>query len=335
MVNPEKIKMSSDERINFRSSLGDLIDLIANMKQRVADGKCPNALPLTVVKLEGDENYDYLVVDGKRRVQACLQIRVPEMLAVITEETDKTKLRNISFLANQYHKDMDWIEQASCFRAYVEEGFSLGDISKMLGVNKSYVSRCLNGLEILEEVQSVGLSNGVSIPPIVPDLRNVLLLKKLKEIEDRVEDYDRLTDLVPFYLYCVEGELNRSDASKAMAYLADFYHTIYIIRCNGDETLANILYDKYFHYRYVPQILDTVFKKEIQLRRGEGHRYQYLDLKEYPTKEDAEKYAKEHTGGFIGKVTIEGWKLFCSPFSLAEIDEQFRKLREKYAKCDR
>jgi len=307
MVPTESISFGE---INPRQDLGDLSPLAWSIKRRHLEGKRGVIQPLIVRKLEGDPNYQWELIDGKRRLQASLIAGISEVPIVEeTEETDAKKLSWMSFHANKYRKEFNWFEEAMFYKSKYDEGMNMKEIGNEVGLNEDTIGHYLRSLQFISE----------SEPARIMDLamETIYELNKCPE-----EDVSELVN------YTVDNKIKRDDLRKILFALRNFKASLEVLK-DFHEPTYNELKEKYYPYRFNPKIM-SLYQKERLLRTGELQLIDdFKDIKLYPTKEEADAYAKSYHGEVVGRITMDGWQLRRLPYNAEDLEKEFNKLIEK------
>ena len=308
MVNPEKISMGS---INPRTDLGDLDELTASMRERQERGQRAVVLPLLVRKLGDNEIHDFELIDGKRRLQSALQLRLPEVPIVEETDTDNAKeLIVMSYLANESRKDFHWTERAQTFKKLNEEfEMTHEEIGQKVGLSRNRVTEYINVLNKLS-------SANVGAP--------TLDMETTREIVNKCPD----PDIPELIAYSIEHNVPRDDMRKILFALRNYYASQEVVKDFHSE-LYNILQEKYHPWRFNPKFM-ALYQKEKTLRTGELNPVDYyLDIGDYPTRESAEEFAAKRHGEVVREVHRDGWHLRVYPYIGEDIDNKFSELKEK------
>jgi len=302
MVDPEKIKSGT---INPRQELGDLSELQYSMKKRQQKGKRAVYIPLIVKEIE-DEIFDYEVIDGKRRLQSALAIQLPEVPIVLEKEVIQPKESVwMAYFANKDRKDFTWVEEAKFFIARMEEDkLSQEEVGDLAHKSREYIRDRVNTFR--------NLPSGARAPML--DISIARYIAESCPEEDRKE----LVELAISNNLKVREILNIIKNNKNMRLRLD-------ILKDNNEKLYEELSKIYFSKRFAIGS-DGLLELEINLRTGQGKPIdEFLKLDEY-SEEEAKQYAQEHYGEFLGKVTIEAWRIYGIPLTFDEIRAKLEKL---------
>jgi len=302
MIDPEKISFG---KINPRKDLGDLSELQYDLQQRHKQGKRAIVVPLLVKKLENNPNYDYELIDGKRRLQSALSVKLPEVPVVLEDEvTDSTELVVMSVKANWDRKDFNWTEEAIAFENLQKQGLTQKEIGVQIGKTHDYVSERISTYKRLKNSERSELLDIITARNIG---RNV-----------PEEDLEEVVDLA------IENELTERDVMKVIVNAKNVKFKLEQLEMKNKK-LAEEFKKLYLPKRYTTNSA-ILLQKEIDLSTGYSKAVnEYLQADKY-TEEEAREYAKEHYGEFLGKVSIEAWRVYVVPLSREEIRAKLEKL---------
>jgi len=105
-----------------------------------------------VVRRVGDR---FEVVVGERRLRAAREVGMEEVPAVVRDVPDDRMLE-IALIENLQREDLDAIEKAQSFQAYLAETvLTQEEASKRLGLDRSTIANMIRLLELPEEVQGL------------------------------------------------------------------------------------------------------------------------------------------------------------------------------------
>jgi ParB family chromosome partitioning protein len=130
----------------LRRDVGDISTLAESIKRRGL------LEPIIVRPLSSKSKFE--IVAGHRRYLACRMSHLSEIRAIVLELSDKEAF-GISLEENLQRKTLDPIEEAKCFRSFVQEyGYgSVTELAKIIGKSKEYVSHRIKLLSLPESVQ--------------------------------------------------------------------------------------------------------------------------------------------------------------------------------------
>jgi ParB family chromosome partitioning protein len=132
-VDPNRVRVAD----NIRHDLGDLIDLTKSIK---ANGVL---IPVLVVPVEGDADYDYDLRYGQRRHAAAVAANRP-LRAIVGHDVDDRAARIIEQLVeNGHRKDLTVAEEVEAYRQLELCGLSVTTIAKRAATNKKRVQAAL------------------------------------------------------------------------------------------------------------------------------------------------------------------------------------------------
>jgi len=302
MVNPEKISFGT---INHRKNLGDLTELQFDLQQRHEQGKRAIVVPLLVRKLENDTNYDYELIDGKRRLQSALSVKLPEVAVVLEDEvSDHKELVAMSLKANEHRKDFHWTEEAIAFEDLLSKGLTQKELGKFLSKSQDYIS---------ERVVTYGKLKGTAYA-VSLDLRTARHIAR----NCPQEDFEEVTGIV------LGNKLSEKDALKTMINAKNVKHKLEQLEETNKE-LYDEIKEAYLSKKYTSNS-SVLLQMEIDMRTGYAKaKDEYLQISRY-TEKEAREYAKEHYGEFLGKTAIEVWRVYVVPLSFEEIRAKLEKL---------
>ena len=114
-------------------------NILEKIKQNIRDNGYYDSRVLTVVKRNGD----YIVVDGCHRLQALNDLGIEEVPCRIYEENegDLYKLAITGNIAEETFAKMDLFDYLDIIKRLRVEGFSLKEIGKKTGFDKSIVGQ--------------------------------------------------------------------------------------------------------------------------------------------------------------------------------------------------
>lgn len=303
MVSPEKIKSG---KLNPREDLGDLSELQYSMKRRQQEGKRAVFIPLIVKEIK-DENFDYEVIDGKRRLQSALSIQLPEVPIVLEKEIIKLKESVwMAYFANKDRKDFTWVEEAKFFIERMEKDeLTQEDVGDLAHKSRGYIVDRTNTFMKLKSFVARATMLDISIARYIAE-------------SCPSEDKEELIELVLSNELNVKDTLNIIKNNKNMRLRLDLLED-----SNKElhEELSKIYFPKRFAFGS-----DALLQLEIDLRTGFAKPVdEFLKLSEY-TKEQAIEYAKEHQGEFLGVVSIEAWRIYGVPLTFEGIRAKLERL---------
>ncbi|MCF7908186.1 MAG: ParB/RepB/Spo0J family partition protein [Candidatus Omnitrophica bacterium] len=104
-----------------------------------------------VVRKKGDDSYE--VVAGERRYQAANSLGLKEIPTIIKDVDDKEAFV-LAIVENLQRKNLNPVEEASAFKRLMDEySFSLEDIAKFVGKNKTTVVNALRLLKLPSKIK--------------------------------------------------------------------------------------------------------------------------------------------------------------------------------------
>jgi ParB/RepB/Spo0J family partition protein len=306
-VDPEKVYMGKN---NPRLKV-DGIDIGSNIRERRKTSKRGIVVPIIVKKYEGDlEGFQYEVIDGKRRLQAALMTREETIPFVLeTQETDRTEQMIIAFEANALRKEFNWIEKAMFFETMNKFGMTNKAIGRRFNLSESRISEYIN---TYKKYMPYRLRDPEALPMGV-----------IKDIVNKCKP----TDIETMMCYAVENKLNQKEVRRVIYGLNHYYKRISEIK-DFNEDIAKELAKKYSAYKFNPKAL-VLFDKEADIRTGKDISVnKMLDIRKYPTKQSALKYAKENNAEFIGPFEIKGWKVKQLSTTIEDIDTKLATMKK-------
>lgn len=116
--------------------------------------------PLTVAK-HPEELGKYFVISGERRLRAAKLINLQKIPCIILEDADNKS--EIALVENLQRKDLHPIEIAKALHNLLEndEDLTQSSLASGVGLTKSYVSECLQYLQLPEDIQEILLSRNI------------------------------------------------------------------------------------------------------------------------------------------------------------------------------
>ncbi|MCK4917040.1 MAG: ParB/RepB/Spo0J family partition protein [Candidatus Omnitrophica bacterium] len=133
--------------------------------------------PILVRKLHSGM---YEIVAGERRFQAAKLLGLKEIPSVIKELDDKNAFV-MAIVENLQRKDLNSIEEAQSFERLMNEfDFSLEDISKFIGKNKSTIVNTLRLLKLPEQIKKALIDGIINRS----QARTILGVEKIQEQEN-------------------------------------------------------------------------------------------------------------------------------------------------------
>ena len=263
-----------------------------------------------VRKIEDDENFDYEVIDGKRRLQASLMNRLTEIPIVLdTEFEDKKDLMVASLISNGFREDFSWLEKADGYKKLHDLGMTHEEIGKKVGLSRTRVTEYINTYEKWVDTEC--------------RLTDMLEMETTKEILNKCPEED-IPDLIK---YVQENEVSVRDTRKILFVLRNFYVSLEVLKDFNPE-LHDELVNVYYPHRFNPKAI-ALYEKEKLLRTGDARLVdRFLDVKEFPTEESAKAFATKYHGELIGRVTADGWQVAIIPYTKAVVRYKLKELVE-------
>ena len=116
--------------------------------------------PLTVSKIP-DELGKYYVVSGERRLRAAKLCNLKKIPCMILSDADNTE--EIALIENLQRKDLHPLELAKALLHILEHDKNMTkvELSKGVGLNKAFVSECLQYLSLPDEIQDILLKRNI------------------------------------------------------------------------------------------------------------------------------------------------------------------------------
>ena len=107
-INKIKVESKDLDMKRSRTSFGDVNRLAESIK------KCGILHPIVVDKIEGDDNYDYVLIAGERRMRAHIMLNKSEIAASLQENTTEKMRKVMELEENVARKDISWQEEIAC-----------------------------------------------------------------------------------------------------------------------------------------------------------------------------------------------------------------------------
>lgn len=147
----ERIKVDKQIRKTFsEESIKELADSISEVGL---------ISPLTVKKLDGDENF--LLIAGERRLKA-LKLLGETKAQVIVREIEDDKIELVQIIENLHREDVPPLELAEGYKLLQDKyELSLRDIAKKIGKSHMHVSEIIKILDLTDE-EKERIKNGES-----------------------------------------------------------------------------------------------------------------------------------------------------------------------------
>ncbi|MPZ06047.1 MAG: ParB/RepB/Spo0J family partition protein [Nitrososphaeraceae archaeon] len=186
-------------------------ELIASIKQH-------GLLQPIIVRTK--ENF-FEVVSGRRRYNACKSLGLRKIICHIVELDDKAAFE-ISLIENIQRKNLDPIEEANAFKAYVDD-FGWGgitDLASKISKSSAYVCKRLSLLNLPTHLLTCIQSHTLGVSAA----------EELISVKDPVEA-DRIADIVVYNAYTsrqtrslVRASLNSNTETTAKSSFQDSFH---------------------------------------------------------------------------------------------------------------
>jgi hypothetical protein len=155
LVNINRIVLDSE--INPRRIVGDLYQIIVTYKTRIEDGKEPNDESLELIEIKRSD-FDYLCVDGKRRILAGKELGLKKLRADILNakyskgRVDLIKYNPILNASNATKINHSWYEDGIQYKRLYDAALTQWQIAKSVGTSQSNISEHLNVYRALKDV---------------------------------------------------------------------------------------------------------------------------------------------------------------------------------------
>lgn len=159
--------------------------------------------PITVRVINGKS---YELIAGERRLRASKAAGL-KTIPVVFIDADEEESSVISFIENLQRKNIDFIEEAQGFKAFMDDfGMSVEEISLKTGVSQSFIRRRLKILEFSEEELSLIRENKLDEQYItavlkIPD-RDIRMIT-VKDIIEQDMTVKKAEDYVEKILFCM------------------------------------------------------------------------------------------------------------------------------------
>ena len=131
-----------------------LVELVHSIKD------CGVLVPIVVRVTDGGA---FEVVCGHRRVEACRQLGLTEVQAVIHEDLDDDAARLIALVENVQREDLTAMDEAVAYRAMIDAGMSIDEVAGKASRSKSAVYQRLKLLDLSPQMQAAVGAGQVSI----------------------------------------------------------------------------------------------------------------------------------------------------------------------------
>lgn len=306
-----KIKPSTT---NPRQDLGDLSELVASIKSRIEQGKRGIIEPLIVKQLTEAPEDTYQLVIGTRRFEAAKQAGL-KIVPCLIEDFDTEDAMVAGLIENDQRKDLEWYERAKVYKKlrgellkevgtvkYFER--KTEDIAKLVGKSKQFVVEHLLSLEVLErEATAIGLD--------VPLLREIHRAPK--------EHWEFLVEKV------LEG-LTQPQLAKIISQANKMKSRVELLEAT-DLKIAKEIWGFWKDFQYESGAYRDM-EYEIKVRTGKYPSKEFFYPEERFTKEEIEKYAKEHGGEYLGTITRSWHRAFHLPYTIKELREKWKTKAE-------
>jgi ParB family transcriptional regulator, chromosome partitioning protein len=105
-----------------------------------------------MVRPENHPSQDYVIVHGERRFRAHQQLGLETINALLWEKGESS-VKDLQLIENVQRKDLSDIELAFEFKWRIEDGQTHGQIAKIIGKNRTYVTQRLGLLKLSEQDQ--------------------------------------------------------------------------------------------------------------------------------------------------------------------------------------
>ena len=151
-VNTDLIK---DNRLQPRENYAEdkLAELMASIKEK-------GVLQPILVRRSGD---GYEVVAGERRLRAARALKLLQMPVIIKDVTDRESLV-LALVENMQREGLNPVEEAKGFKRLVDEfGFTQDGIAQAVGKDRSTVTNLMRLLRLPEELQTMVVSEKLSV----------------------------------------------------------------------------------------------------------------------------------------------------------------------------
>lgn len=116
--------------------------------------------PLTVCKIP-EELGRYYVVSGERRLRAAKLINLKKVPCIILSDADNSE--EIALIENLQRKDLHPLEVAKALSEVLENDKTMTqtNLSKGIGLSKTYISECLQYLSLPKNIQNILLKRNI------------------------------------------------------------------------------------------------------------------------------------------------------------------------------
>jgi len=137
---------------NVRQNLGDLAELEASIWEQ-------GLLQPLIVTEKPDQAEHYVVLDGHRRLRACISGGLTKVPAIVRHHVEERDQVALMLVADIHKRPLDAVERAEAYGVLRKQGLSLEQIGRMVGTGPSNVSKYLALLD-LDEASREQLRSG-------------------------------------------------------------------------------------------------------------------------------------------------------------------------------
>lgn len=112
------------------------------------------------------EEYKYTIIAGHRRHLACQVAGLEIIPALVKDEVDEFKCRQINAVENLKREDLNLMEEAACVKPFLDKGYGRSQIAEALGMSPGWVQLRTELLALPEDIQTeaaAGVINQIQI----------------------------------------------------------------------------------------------------------------------------------------------------------------------------
>ena len=152
--------------------------------------------------LKKEQNGEYLLIAGERRLRAAMMAGLDKVPAMIREASEE-EISLIALVENIQRENLGYIEEAKAYKNIMEKyGISQMELSEKLGKNQSTISNKIRLLSLPEDIQEILVDNKLTerharaLLKVEDDNSRMGILEKVlkhglnvKQTEKLVDDY--------------------------------------------------------------------------------------------------------------------------------------------------
>jgi len=290
---------------NLRQDLGKLEDLMDSIKNVGV------VQPLILRPSKNAGKYELVI--GKRRYEACRLLKLKTVPCVIIEVDDREAVKQ-GVIDNAHTKNNEWYEYAEACKIL------RGELVEQKGAMKKYE----------KTTEEISKETGLDVSTI----KNYILADEVAEHSRvrsaLVKDYStfRMIHAIPkkewkdAVDYVMKNDTSRADFDKKIDSAEKVKQRIEFLEITHPD-IAKIIRDFWWKYKF-----ENIYKDmcdEINIRIGQPtSKYENIDVDEM-TNEEAVQYAKEHSGEYMGRITLDYHRFYILPKSWKELRAKWEK----------